>query len=270
MVTGGCIKLSYQNITLRLILRKPCPRGLPDFLSPHSTYCEEIKNLPAYARLQKILIRDPQNKIGSWIKPNGVPFGLIQRRKKMLQTHFSGSINSEPMPYITINDYNNKTSGADWDKAKIHITQAKHKWAPAGDGIYPTLLHQRVDHLVHPLCTLFRANYALSYIPSMWRKSTDGKPGPKTYEQAKLQRRISLMSFILKTLENILGRQISDQFLPLIPLHDFQYAYQARKSCDLAIHEVVFRAQKAIQDKELAAATLNIEGSYDNTTFLEV
>lgn len=59
-------------------------------------------------------------------------------------------------------------------------------------------------------------------------------------------------------MEKIIDRQIRDQFLPRIPLHDLQYAYEAGKSCELAI-----------QDKGLAVATF-LGLAYDNTTFLAI
>lgn len=79
------------------------------------------------------------------------------------------------------------------------------------------------------------------------------------------------MCFILNILEQILDRQIRDQFLQLTVLHDFQYTYQAGKSYELAIDEVVCSTQKALQDIGLVVVTfLYINETYDRCTFFAI
>ena len=66
------------------------------------------------------------------------------------------------------------------------------------------------------------------------------KPG-KPLTQAKSLRPISLMSFILKTLEKLLDRHIRGGVLVGKPLHLNQFAYKAGMSTDTALYQVVHR-----------------------------
>jgi hypothetical protein len=76
------------------------------------------------------------------------------------------------------------------------------------------------------------------------------------------------MSFILKTLENILDRHIKDGVLVKRPLHQNQFAYRAGMPTETALFQVVHRLEKSLQNKEIAlGAFLDIEGAFHNTSF---
>ena len=93
------------------------------------------------------------------------------------------------------------------------------------------------------------------------------KPG-KSLTQAKSLRPISLMSFILKTLEKVLDRHIRDGVMVEKPFHQNQFAYRAGMSTDTALFQVVQRLEKSLNHKEIAlGAFLDIEGAFDNTSF---
>ena len=64
------------------------------------------------------------------------------------------------------------------------------------------------------------------------------KPG-KPLTQAKSLRPISLMSFILKTLEKLLDRHIRGGVLVGNSLHQNQFAYRSGMSTDTALYQVV-------------------------------
>jgi hypothetical protein len=79
----------------------------------------------------------------------------------------------------------------------------------------PIMLQQGIELLAGKLLMLLRASLALGYIPMSWkhiRLVFIPKPG-KLLSQAKSLRPISLMSFILKTLEKLLDRHIRDGVL---------------------------------------------------------
>ena len=63
-------------------------------------------------------------------------------------------------------------------------------------------------------------------------------PG-KPLTQAKSLQPISLMSFMLKTLEELLERHIRGGVLVEKPLHQNQFAYRAGMSMDTALYQVV-------------------------------
>jgi hypothetical protein len=93
------------------------------------------------------------------------------------------------------------------------------------------------------------------------------KPG-KPLSQAKSLRAISLMSFILKTLEKLLDRYIRGDVLVEKPLHQNQFAYRAGMSTETALFHVVHRREKSLSHKETAlGAFLDVEGAFDNTSF---
>ena len=91
-------------------------------------------------------------------------------------------------------------------------------------GIMPIMLQQGFELLAGKLLMLLRAILVLGYIPMSWRHIRVvfiPKPG-KPLSQAKSLRPISLMSFILKTLEKLLDRHIMDGVLVEKPLHQNQ------------------------------------------------
>jgi len=134
----------------------------------------------------------------------------------------------------------------------------------------PIMLQQGFELLAGKLLMLLRASLALGYIPMSWRHIRVvyiPKPG-KPLSQAKSLRPITLMSFILKTLEKLLDRHIKDGVLVERPLHQNQFAYRAGMSTETALFQVVHRLEKSLNHKEIVVGTfLDIEGAFDNTSF---
>lgn len=61
---------------------------------------------------------------------------------------------------------------------------------------------------------------------------------------------------------------IKDDVLKVPYLHRNQFAYQTKKSCDLTIHEITNRAERAVAEKEiLLESFLNIEDVFHKTTY---
>jgi hypothetical protein len=138
------------------------------------------------------------------------------------------------------------------------------------DGIMPIMLQQGFEPLAGKLLMLLRASLALGYIPMSWRHTRVvfvPKPG-KPFIQAKSLRAISLMSFILKTLEKLLDRHIRGVVLVENPFHQNQFGYRAGMSTETALFQIVQRLEKCLEHKEIAlGAFLDIEGAFDNTSF---
>jgi hypothetical protein len=175
-----------------------------------------------------------------------------------------------------------KGSREDWEVSRRVINYDKLKWAvfsfqpyksPGIDGIMPIMLQQGFELLAGKLMMLLRASLALGYIPMSWRHIRVvfiPKPG-KQLSQAKSLRPISLMSFILKTLEKLLDRYIRGGVLVEKPLHQNQFVYRAGMSTETALFQVVHRLEKSLKHKEIAlGAFLNIEGAFDNTSFTAI
>ena len=101
----------------------------------------------------------------------------------------------------------------------------------------PIMLQQGFELLGRKLLMLLRASLASGYIPMSWRHTRVvfmPEPG-KPLTQAKSLRPISLMSFVLKTLEKLLDRHIRGGVLVGKPLHQNQFAYRAGMSMDTAL-----------------------------------
>ena len=131
-----------------------------------------------------------------------------------------------------------------------------------------------MDVIQKPLTEIFKASYALGYVPQAWRKVNVVfilKAGGRCETRPKSYRPISLSSFLLKTMERILDLHIRCETLMLSPLHYQQHAYQKGKSTETALSCIVNTVEKAISNKEIAlCAFLDIEGAFDNTSFASI
>jgi len=97
------------------------------------------------------------------------------------------------------------------------------------------------------------------FIPKFGRNSCNG---PGDY------RPISLTSFLLKIIESLMDRYLRDKALALVPLHPNQHAYQAGKSVEMALHQLVVRVEKAPDQQETALGVfLDTEGAFNNTCY---
>jgi len=69
-------------------------------------------------------------------------------------------------------------------------------------------------------------------------------------------------------MERLVDRFLRDEILALQPLHPNQHAYQARKSVETALQQLVVRAEKAHDQQEIALGVfLDIEWAFDNTSY---
>ena len=56
--------------------------------------------------------------------------------------------------------------------------------------------------------------------------------------------------------------------MALLPLHPNQHAYQAGKSVETALQQLVVRVEKALDQQEIVLGVfLDIEGAFDNTSY---
>ena len=142
--------------------------------------------------------------------------------------------------------------------------------SPGEDGIFAALLQQGIIYLLNPIKCIYQASLALGYIPIAWRIARVAfipKPGKIDYTTAKSFRPISLTSFLLKGLEKLVDRYLRDGPMVTLPIHPRQHAYQAGKSTESALHQLVGRTQRALDAKEYTLGVFfDIEGAFGNTT----
>ena len=92
------------------------------------------------------------------------------------------------------------------------------------------------------------------------------KPYRNSYSGLRDFRPISLISFLLKTMERLVDKYLRDEALAHVQLHPNQHAYQAGKSVETAHHQLVVRVQKALDRQETALGDfVDIEGAFNNT-----
>jgi hypothetical protein len=251
-------------------------------LSSWRAYCWGIENVPDRACLMRIMANQSANKVGSIKLPNGHHTQAgIETLWEVYRVHFLGSAAGETTE-LRQGQLNLETFIAhreDWKLSKRVIHQSKIKWVIntfkpfklAGiDEIVPALLHQGVDRLTTHLCRIFRACLAREYIPIAWRQvkvTFIPKPGKANHTETKAYRPISLMSFTLRTMETLVDRHIGYEILGLHPLHQYQFAYQPRKSTETALHQVIACIEEAVENRVVTlGAFLDIEGVSDNTS----
>ena len=119
----------------------------------------------------------------------------------------------------------------DWRLATTVVTYRRVEWAidsfapyksPGLDGIFPALLQKAREVVIPHLVKIFRACLETGYVPAIWRQVKVvfiPKPGRNSYSGPRDYRPISLISFLLKTLERLVDRYLRDEALALVPLH---------------------------------------------------
>jgi len=63
-------------------------------------------------------------------------------------------------------------------------------------------------------------------------------------------------------------RSLRDEVLAFMPLHSNQHAYQAGKSVETALHQLIVWVEKVLDQQEIAlGAFLDIEGAFNSTSY---
>ena len=192
-------------------------------------FCEKAENQSSSVRLYKLLSRDSNTQVGMFQLADGEFTNTpTEALSHLLATHFPGSAAQEAESAGMLVS---EQVGEDWDLADSIIRKESVIWAvnvfdpfksPGPDGIMPVLLQNGIDIIAEHLVGIFKACIALGHIPVSWRMAQVifiPKPGKINYYLAKSFRPISLMSFLLKTLERIVDRYLRDTVLKIYSLH---------------------------------------------------
>lgn len=241
----------------------------------------QIESLPEAARQQKFFEGNTKGKLSTIKKDNGE---YTKNKEETLS-----ALLVEGFKESTIIDKNKPQTDKlhkptvknrnDNDEIDICTTIDKIKWAidsfspfkSAGfDEIFPALLQKTKDIIAEPLQQLFRSSLRLNYIPESWRYSLVTfipKQGKEDYSKSNAYRPISLMSFVLKTLEKLIDKRIRHVDLMKKPLISSQHAYQQGKSTESALHDLVTHVDKALASKSVNISVfIDISGAFDNTS----
>lgn len=252
-------------------------------------FCTSIESQYSSAKILKSLCKDPFCVIGSLKLPNGnytdSPESTL---KHLLDTHFPGSFDPSNNPGPNFNQGVGRPcpvsdARGDLDIAQKIVSVDKISWAiksfspfksPGEDGIFPAMLQHGQEILVNIVYELFIASLVLQHIPTSWRGVRVvfiPKVGQLVYTLAKSFRPISLTSFMLKTLERLIDRFLRDGVLKVYRIHPKQHAYQAGKSAEGALHQLIAPIDKALKEGKFAlGGFIDLVGAFSNVTFNSV
>lgn len=242
-------------------------------------HCEDIDDVPAASRLQRVLRTDTTGKLGMLKRNDGTYTSSKEEMfEHLFETHFPGSqvsgVGHTPVAP------NHRTMRRNGNFAEHFITIEKIEWAintfksfkSAGpDNIFPMLLQEGKDVVVPILYRIFKACIRLVYIPEAWKHAKVvfiPKSGKLAYDVAKSFRPICLLSFLLKVLERIIENEIKTSISNSGGLHPRQHAYQTGRSTESALHDVVTVIEQSLCRKQYCLGVfLDIQGAFDNASF---
>jgi len=139
------------------------------------------------------------------------------------------------------------------------------------DGIFLALLQEGCEVLIPFLVKNFRACMLNGCVLIIWRHVKVvfiPKPGRDSYGGSKDFRPISLTSFLFKTMDRLVDRFLRNETLALKPLQPNQCSYQAGKSVEMALHQLVVWVEKALDQQETALGVfLDTEVVFNNTSY---
>ena len=237
------------------------------------SFCQEVEGCAPTARIYRLL-KNEVHPLGLLKGPNGEytknPSETIEL---LLRTHFPSKpdteaeldsdvgIAHEPMSIDLVKQIVSERF------IREAVSSFKPYKAPGMDGVYPIHLQKGGQNLLVALCLLFQGCLCTGYVPELWRQVRVvflPKPGKEDYRVPKSFRPVSLMSFLLKTLERLVLWRIQSVTLRFRPLSPRQHAYQAGKSTETALHNLVAKIEREIGAGNYALAVfLDFQGAFD-------
>ena len=232
------------------------------------------QNFAEVARFKQILDRKSLNTLGVIKASDGEPFPEPKDSlNELLRVHFP-SCNDYENVTQEISDYkisiSNKTEFITTEKVREAIDTFGSYKAPGPDGFAPIVLKFLPSGAISMMCEMYKASFVLGYVPTIWRESSVifiPKPGKGDYALARSYRPISLMSFVLKTMERVILWRLDSEYFSKQPLNSNQHAFRKGRSTDTALTNMVEYLEKAVINQQYALATfLDIQGAFDNVT----
>lgn len=151
------------------------------------------------------------------------------------------------------------------------IASFKPNKAPGPDGVTPNMLKKAGEAVVAPLKKMFACSARLGHIPEEWSAAAITfipKAGKPSYDDTSAYRPISLMSFILKTMEKLIDQKIRKTDCLDEKLHKNQHAYREGKGTATALDEAATIIENCLEKGGKALAVyLDIKGAFDQTAY---
>lgn len=262
---------------------------------------EEIKDS---ARLQKILEKKFSSNLGTVRKPDGsYTTSIEETQEELMKTHLPGCIrlddqtphNTRSMTAAAIAELKDTSNNiwlqhqeqpaeenlADTDREIDNMTSVGNiEWAiasfklnkaPGPDGITPNMLKKAGPSVLIPLSHMFANSAKLGYIPEEWSAAAVTfipKPGKPSYDDTSSYRAISLMSFVLKTMEKLVDNKLRKTDELDKKLHKNQHAYREGRGTATALDEAATILENCLaKGGKAIAAYVDIKGAFDQTSY---
>ena len=219
--------------------------------------CDDMSKLDTAAKIQKVMKTGRKLDIGTLKKPDGSYTETTEESLKvLLDTHFPDETKPEHEEPL---DFTGNVNNLDIDKVinleavRASVKSFKPYKSPGKDNIYPALLQQGLDIIENDILALYRKCLREGKSPGIWletRVAFIPKPGKKDYTNANNTRPISLSSYFTKGLERILCWHLNETLLNEKLDKDI-FSYRESVGCEDAIHSLIKRIEKALENDQV-------------------
>ena len=229
------------------------------------TFCSSIKDINNSTRLHRALSRDPNIRLGSTVAHCG---GRTQSEGEtlnlLLASHLLFSVVLEAVPAAAC-----RAKRLDW-RVAVRIISYR-KW---GGRLILLPYNLQIWMGNSRLCCsrdgrISSLTWSGSFVPA-WRLVTFQLfgAGRNSCSGSRDFSPFILTSSLLKTLDSLVDKYLRDEGMAFKPLVPNQHAYQAGKSVEMALNQLVLRVEKALDQQEIALGVfLGMEGAYNNTSY---
>ena len=179
-------------------------------------FCEKLDKLPAVARMHRLMKNGGMANIGTLQRADkSFTTDATETLTELMDTLIPSRNPNLPRysveSFLTDNNFNIDDEVLDRIINTTTIIAAVKQFqpvkSPGADGIYPILLQKGISLLALHLERIYKMSLTSGRIADPWKIVKTvfiPKPGKEDYNTAKSFRPISLMSFILKTLERLI------------------------------------------------------------------
>ena len=242
--------------------------------------CNEVEKLDTVSRVQRVAKIGKKQEIGSMRKNDGgYTTNPEDTLKVLLDKHFP---NKEEDDIDDQRVYQGNLTNLEINEiVNIEAVRAAFKGfkpykAPGIDGIYPILIQKALDIIENDIVYIYRMCLKEGKSPARWLETKAifiPKPGKADYCDPGNLRPICLSPFFSKGFERVIYWNIADKHLKNDPCKNL-YSYKESISTDDAIHSLVTKIEKALENREVtivlfmdmsaAFSTANINGLMRN------
>ena len=224
------------------------------------------------AKYNKLLNKKNMNSLGLMKAPDtGETLGPKDSLTLLTETHFPDCKDIPTFSGATNNgqcDTANSTLQYITDEKVAEAIKSFGDYKAAGlDGFKPCVLKNLTPKAISHLTKLYTASLMLNYTPQAWRKSKViyiPKPDKATYSVPRSHRPISLMSFLMKTLERVVLWHIQETAFKKNPLNNNQHAFRKGRSTESALTNMTEYLEASMKNGKALGVFLDIQGAFDN------